>query len=354
MRTITSEWKSDIEQAATADLLGNLPAAAAEKDVHITDALRGLSRIRIVHTAHRTGQKKGDLRPATVDIASQLVFAGGTCLSKAHGLIERMSEDIDIKVVLEEVPDGYALSKGQSDRARLGDIQTKVCHQLESIGFTLTVVEDESNPVSRDNRRCYCLAVDYNPEFTDISGVLRPQLKVELIRRHPKLELQMLDFGYLADRFIGRQSVERAQVLCISIAETLAEKVLSLLRRCAWYWDGHQRGDFDTALVRHIYDVWRINTSSPEAVDEAGEVFEALVLKDLEEFEGQNPEFDADPYAILRRTLARAATDDGLRRNFDQRLVPLLFAEDKPSFDICFSSFNAVAETLLSTQAVIR
>jgi len=38
MRKITSEWKSDIEQAATADLLANLPAAAAEKDVHLTDA----------------------------------------------------------------------------------------------------------------------------------------------------------------------------------------------------------------------------------------------------------------------------------------------------------------------------
>src|ERR1700710_1293193 len=121
MRTITSEWKSDIEQAATADLLGNLPASAAEKDVHITDALRELSRIRVVHTAHRISPKKGDLRPGTLEITSQLVFAGGTCLSKAHGLIERMSEDIDIdiKVVLEEVPDGYTLPKGQSDRARL-------------------------------------------------------------------------------------------------------------------------------------------------------------------------------------------------------------------------------------------
>ncbi|WP_413772876.1 nucleotidyl transferase AbiEii/AbiGii toxin family protein [Achromobacter xylosoxidans] len=27
-------------------------------------------------------------------MATRLVFAGGTCLSKAHGLVERMSEDI--------------------------------------------------------------------------------------------------------------------------------------------------------------------------------------------------------------------------------------------------------------------
>jgi len=29
-----------------------------------------------------------------------LVFCGGTSLSKSHGLIERMSEDADLKVVL--------------------------------------------------------------------------------------------------------------------------------------------------------------------------------------------------------------------------------------------------------------
>src|SRR5579863_8734255 len=113
MRKITSEWKSDIEQAATADLLADLPAAAAEKDVHITDALRELSRIKVVHTAHKISQTKGDLRPSTIQIESRLVFAGGTCLSKAHGLNERMSEDIDMKVILDEVPDGYALVKGQ-------------------------------------------------------------------------------------------------------------------------------------------------------------------------------------------------------------------------------------------------
>ena len=87
MRKITSEWKSDIEQAATADLLAELPAAAAEKDVHITDALRELSQIQVVHTAYRISQTKADLRPGTIEIKSRLVFAGGTCLSKAHGLI---------------------------------------------------------------------------------------------------------------------------------------------------------------------------------------------------------------------------------------------------------------------------
>jgi len=57
------------------------------------------------------------------DVGIQLVFAGGTCLSKAHGLINRMSEDIDIKVLL--APTAKPLKKGRGDRMRL-----KALHDL--------------------------------------------------------------------------------------------------------------------------------------------------------------------------------------------------------------------------------
>lgn len=108
MRTIPDELKSDIEDATNAGMLGNLPPAVAEKDIHITDALFELSKIRLTHVAYQQNRTPGEPRPARIEVATQLVFAGGTCLSKAHGLIERMSEDIDIKVVLEPVPERFA------------------------------------------------------------------------------------------------------------------------------------------------------------------------------------------------------------------------------------------------------
>lgn len=46
-----------------------------------------------------------------------MVFAGGTCISKAHGLISRMAEDIDIKVLL--APTEKPLKKGAGDRPNL-------------------------------------------------------------------------------------------------------------------------------------------------------------------------------------------------------------------------------------------
>lgn len=347
MRKIPEELRSDIEDAATAGMLGNLPAVVAEKDQHITDALRALAQIEVTCTAHKRDRRKGDPAPASIDVFTRLVFAGGTCLSKAHGLIERMSEDIDIKVVLEPPPEGYSLA-GKGNRARLKDLQEEIERRFTEMGFQHVVHDNEENPVMRDSRRYYCLLVSYGAHFQDVSGALRPQLKLELIHRPPMLDAEMREMGYMLDQFVPRLAPERFSMTCITVAETLAEKVLSLLRRCAWNWDGYQRGEFDTALVRHIYDVWRIADSQPEAIEPACDIFAALVDKDGEEFRGQHPEFDSAPYEVLRRSLAAAAVHVGLRDNFEQRLKPLLYTADKPDFETCYVAFAAVAERMLN------
>ena len=258
-----------------------------------------------------------------------------------------MSEDIDIKVVLEEVPEGYVLPDGYTDRARLGSLHREVERCLTEMGFQYAVQDDAENPVSCDSRRYYCLLVSYAAHFQDVSGVLRAQLKLELIHRPPILAAEMRELGYMLDQFVPRETPHRFSMTCITVAETLAEKVLSLLRRCAWHWDGQQRGEFDAALVRHIYDVWRIADSQPDALEPARRIFADLVKKDVEEFKGQHPEFDQDPYTVLRRTLASAATSGELEANFEQRLKPLLYATQKPDFQACFVAFATVAERLL-------
>lgn len=347
MRIISDAVRADIFDASFAELIGDLLPAVVEKDQHVTDALHALAKIRLSHLASQRNRNKGDPRPATVELATQLVFAGGTCLSKAHGLIERMSEDIDLKVVLERVPDGYVLPNGHSDRARLGDLHKEVEGCLTDLGFEYVKLESADNPIARDSRRYYCLMVAYHPRFRDFSGVLRPQLKLELIHRPPELGMEELEMGYMLDQFVSRKNPFRFSMRCISVAETLADKVLSLLRRCAWKWDGHQRCALDATLVRHIYDVWRIAASRPDAIASALPVFASVVEKDRLAFRGQHPEFDRDPYVVLSRALKGAATDQALREDFALQLTPLVFATEKPDFHTCFTAFHAIARRLL-------
>ena len=81
MKTIT-ETNRQLINAIVAEGMNKLPAGVIEKDFLVTEVLQKLAGISI----------------AEMDI----VFCGGTCLSKAHSLIERMSEDLDFKVRLFE------------------------------------------------------------------------------------------------------------------------------------------------------------------------------------------------------------------------------------------------------------
>ena len=58
----------------------SLPAYALEKDHFVFDAIALIQCL-----------------PKDPDF--QFVFCGGTCLAKAYGILERMSEDIDFKLV---------------------------------------------------------------------------------------------------------------------------------------------------------------------------------------------------------------------------------------------------------------
>lgn len=124
MRTITTEQHLALEDLAAQGFLQQLPVRTAEKDIHITELLKELSELEIHHD-HFSDLDPRRGETTRHDAGIQLVFAGGTCLSKAYGLINRMSEDIDIKIFLE--PTEKPLRKGRGDRMRLIALQEHVC-----------------------------------------------------------------------------------------------------------------------------------------------------------------------------------------------------------------------------------
>lgn len=343
MRKLDAHKVTIIQDAITAGLLGNLPAYVVEKDYHVTDALAALAAIPLSQEVTLIDKRQRDKRPEKMEVATTLVFAGGTCLSKGHCLIERMSEDIDIKVVLASIPEGYRLVSSPSDKARLKALHAKVEQALIDAGFSLSRPEYDENPKVRDERRYFLIELVYESHFTGYAGgALRTNVKVELIHRHPRLVTEELPLTYLLEQRAKIPITAPFKMVCISIAETLAEKVLSLLRRCAWFWGDKQRGDFDGALVRHIYDVWRIAEERPEAIANAAMVFSEAVQADVEEFGNQYDRFAIEPFEVLAEALHRARNDEGLMNDFNQRLTPLLLADYKPSYHVAFSTFESV------------
>lgn len=341
MKIITKKQHESLEDLSAQGLLRQIPIQTAEKDIHIADVLSKLSNMEVRHDFFRDIDTR--FEATRHDVGIQLVFAGGTCLSKAHGLINRMSEDIDIKVILQDVD----LKKNRANRSRLIALHDKIMEGLAELNLPLSAGHGCDNPHIRDGYRYCAINAAYKSVYSQLPS-LRPELKLEFIHREPLLPVQQKCFGYLYEALAGLSHSSPITISCISVAETLAEKVLSLLRRCAWKWGGGQTGDLDPALVRHVYDVACVIDQVPDALIDAKSIFPQLVERDCEEFKRQNPVFDSAPFETLKRALKTAKTDSDLRARYGDRLLPLVYEESPKPFDKAFKLFEEVAGELLS------
>jgi predicted nucleotidyltransferase component of viral defense system len=342
MKTITATQRQALEDLSAQGLLGGLPVQIAEKDIHVTDLLDELSRLEVRHK-HFKALKRGEL--SKVDEGIQLIFAGGTCLSKAHRLIDRMSEDIDIKVLLTPNPD---LKNDISSRARLRALHDSIGRLMTTAGFGVPeLMNDRANPHVRDTHRYFVIGAQYATKAPAL-GTLRPELKLEVIHRHPKLPVEQCHFSYLYEDLANLPRTKPVSIQCIQVAETLAEKVLSLLRRCHWKWSGLQNDEMDPALVRHVYDVYRIMQEQPTQLTTACSVFKELVQADAEEYKGRDQAFEATPRAALVSTLAQAKTSKELQSNYQEKLIPLIFEGAEVDYATAFTAFEAAAHELIA------
>lgn len=146
--------------------ISEITPALLEKDIHVTDALRALLQIR-----------HPDL---------SLIFCGGTSLSKAYGMIERMSEDLDLKVV----PTNANISRSALKRS-LSDLKAQVAETLSDIGF----IEDAESRMARDENHYIGMQWFYDPVY-ESHGSLRPHLSIELTTRTPRHSVETRPIGY--------------------------------------------------------------------------------------------------------------------------------------------------------------
>ncbi len=124
-----------IDFRAVQDHFGLSQTAAVEKDWHVMRALRAITAV--------------DFDPF------RLVFAGGTCLARAHKLVHRMSEDVDFKIV----PLNGVLTSGNQRRRQLRDLRIRITASLQAIGFQ----------IDRPTRRSYGLGTKTSTPSTSLT-----------------------------------------------------------------------------------------------------------------------------------------------------------------------------------------
>ena len=313
MKTITAR-EHDLILDVRNEGLTSLPPGIFEKDLLITEVLRSVV--------------------AVDSDGIQLVFCGGTCLSKAHGLIERMSEDIDFKLVL---PQGLS----RSARSRLlSQFKKHLAAVLVDAGFAVPAEQI----IALDENSYVSLNLHYESRFAPVAS-LRSEIKLELNARPPVLPTAPLPIASMLDVLIQAPRTD-LHVECIGVEETLAEKVLSFLRRTAEARAGRNRADYDDRLVRHLYDVraiaqGRVGLALPH------EHFAAMVTADAVQYRNQYPEFEQDPVGQMRVVLdALHHETDAFERDYLQFVDELVFGA-QVTFAEARAVFIQLAESLI-------
>lgn len=166
----------------------------------------------------------------------EIVFTGGTCLSTAHGIIERFSEDLDfILRSKEEIP--------RAGRRRIRE--SMLDHIVSDERFALV----EGSLKKGNNSRFFEAHYEYPKAFDHDS--LRPHIKLEASFRNNKLATSRQNIRSVFAKL--KSADPETGMECISPVETAADKISAL----TWRLIARNRAapDDDPDTVRHLHDL---------------------------------------------------------------------------------------------------
>lgn len=315
-RGLTEDLFRRIEALGNAGRLP-LPEDMIEKDIFVADAVRAVCE---------AGKSRG----------AKIIFAGGTSLSQAQQVIQRMSEDADFRIVLP--PD--VISQNQR-RNFLSAIKSDILDAMEQAGFPL-----EGDLKARNGNAYIMGNFGYASAFAQ-SEALRPSIKLEITAFDPVSQVVSLPLRTILDRVLNRPMDPLSlAVPVVSIEDTLADKVVGYLRRTAADRAGCGRGDYDDRLVRHLYDVHCILQKKGDLSDVVGPLFAQTAERDRDTYGNQFPAFKDDPFGVLqdeREHLYDSVTKD----RYDQFCRTMIYGEI-PSFQDAADTFHAFSGKLLA------
>jgi len=288
-----------------------------EKDWHVIKALSALSSINDNPTQ-----------------GIKLIFGGGTALSRAHGIVHRMSEDIDFKIVSDK-----ALTKQQ-----LREFRELVGNTLKNAGFELDI-NDEKYCVSRNKSRYTKFTIPYQ-KLVQSTDFLRPEIQIEISvypLRNSHIEKQVQSF--VASAF--NEQPEVSSILCSSVVEIAAEKFVALTRRA-----GEEQSDpsfeKDKTLVRHIYDLHVARNHYK---------FEDLIIlaKDImvDDASTRAAKFTAYRDNPVQQTILAIngiESDHHYAEKYSEFCKAMVYAKDTVSFEDAITTLNELATMLSDDQ----
>lgn len=198
-----------------------IPTNVIEKDYYVTMTLKALS------------EKLRDM-----------VFKGGTSLTKSYQLLDRFSEDIDIS---------YTAESGAPGESRKRQLKKAVVSTMNEFDFPINNLDK-----TRSRRHYNCYRASY-PSMYEQSNLLKPEIVVETyvaLLPFPTTARMVDNYIYRFLNKINRLDLAETYdlmpfpVTTQTIERTLVDKVFAL---CDYYIEGKLERH-----SRHLYDIHKI------------------------------------------------------------------------------------------------
>jgi hypothetical protein len=203
-----------------------------------------------------------------MEIGKHLVFKGGTSLSKAWGLIERFSEDVDLAVDRSFYGFEGDLSKSQRTKLRkkastyISDIfypELKAKFEERGLDVEIKIIE----PISSDQDPR--IIEIYYPNVIPTPGYIQPRVQVEIGSRSMREPFTVQSFSSLVDEIYPDKVFTQGaiKIPTVNPERTFLEKIFLLHEE---FQRPAEKIRVDR-LSRHLYDIYQL--SKTEFADKA-------------------------------------------------------------------------------------
>ena len=289
-----------------ADLISRergIDPAFVEKDWYAVQVLKALSEY-----AHET---------------ITTIFTGGTSLSKAHGLLERFSEDLDFRARFD--------SDQPPNRAAKRGFRSSIINALKAIKG----IDIEDNQIVTDGLG-FKIPLAYPKHFDTPDGI-RPELQVEFTYTQPRREAQNQSITSFVSEYKGEDP--ETNILCLSPVEIAADKVSSL----TWRVLKRNRSDEkdDPAMIRHLHDLCALQRI---ITDNQPLFTETALLSFEEDQQRQNRQVNMSLKEATYKALEILRTDKEYETEYQQFVDEMSYADEDSviTFDAALLSFDSL------------
>jgi len=216
-----------------------------------------------------------------MEIGKSLVFKGGTSLSKAWGLIDRFSEDIDLAVDRNFYGFSGELSKSQRTNLRktankyITEIfYPELIERFKAKGFDNVEFEIE-DAISKDQDPR--IIEIYYPNVIESPGYIKPRIQLEIGSRSLREPFTIQKFSSLLDiHYPNKDFTEQAiKVPTVNPERTLLEKIFLLHEE----FQRPKEKIRVSRLSRHLYDIYQLSkTDFAKKILIDKELYETIVI----------------------------------------------------------------------------